>query len=1330
MMIAKCVRCGLTAFVLSICMAAVCLADTYYVRAQGNDRADGKSAKAAFRTFSRAAQVLSHGDSVVIGPGTYKEAALTAEAFGFPDAPIAITGDESGKLTGDQAGEVVIQPASGFEPVLSFQRVQYVVISGITFRGPGQGPRLRACREVVVERCTFDGLATGLSIEGCENVRVEASVFARCNIGANVRASVNTRLAHLTVAGASTVGVMINTSGAGTIRNCIFTANNTNLIGDRVSAAGWTSDCNVLQGTTGPWGPLQVTGYPAEWFAASGRDRHSVYVAPVFVAPGKFDLHIDPAVQWGGGIPGMYAGMRLDPPVSLDRDGKPIRDRAGAVSIGAYDYPDPRPTNNWRQIGKLNGPGPRQSAGVYKPDGTLVRMLVADAAGVRELWWDGLDDQGTPADAGQYQIRSATHDVRVVDDGSIGDNGSAAGTFNCDNGDRVVVLPDGGFVVATIYDEAGIPLRFHSSTGRSIFGVNLVDKEFLALALDGSDIVAAVMRMPGSKLERILLNGDRAKMANGSDFYSILSEGEHKATADAQARVREARAAATRYQNGLRQWEREKAAAEKAGKPFDKPQPAAPAEPELPPVPDVMGLAVTSRVAYVTLSGLNVLRAIDLATGQKKADVPVPAIGDVAADADGNLWVISGKEVLCLKADGAVQKRYATGLDDPRYVAAGPGRLAVSDRGACRIALLDSASGKTIRTFGKTFDPNGWTPRTPETFNDLRGMAFFPDGRLLIALHLEIRCIWPETGKLAFSEYSTFLDICAPHPQKPEYVYSRMGIKRVDPKTGSVELLAYAPIFDRTAYCSRSVMLGGRPFIAFTAEGITLFLYDVSDPLKPRLAFEQGSSDEYTKARFRADILGKDGAAAHVVLRTCSFVQWPFMGLDAQGNPQWNLANPQTIGPKSDPIEQRGITHQRGLAVDPVTGDFYYLAITPLHEKRVPAWMADGTGVAKTNADGSVPWFSLSSGGNYQSIASVHDGKNLWVLACKSFGGQIDVFDPDGLRLATGNWGWLCNYQMGFVDIMEGICAYMRADGKPGAYVEDDQVGRFVRARLDGTETLVKKTAAFDWPGGSQPGLPATAESAGAQLARGKVIPRVPELKVDGEWSAWQKAGVTPQIIVLPAVTWGRIWPPDLFETYKAGTAVGAFAHDGKNFYAYFLVTEDSPVFDSDQPGGMWLYDSIELWVEEEQFGLGFIKNGKPSLFKYRYHNREGKEWSANYPLPDDTVWGAKIADVTTHPLGKMLEGAVGAPLAGRAGYVMMARIPFDEIKLVGGIAATQGSHRAGITNSTGAPGEIIRIGVSFDGVCSWGREQDFKVSWPCGLMYSDPTRSVPFTFQ
>jgi hypothetical protein len=138
------------------------------------------------------------------------------------------------------------------------------------------------------------------------------------------------------------------------------------------------------------------------------------------------------------------------------------------------------------------------------------------------------------------------------------------------------------------------------------------------------------------------------------------------------------------------------------------------------------------------------------------------------------------------------------------------------------------------------------------------------------------------------------------------------------------------------------------------------------------------------------------------------------------------------------------------------------------------------------------------------------------------------------------------------------------------------------------------------------------------------------------------------------------------------------------------------------------------------------IRDGTPSLFKYRYHNLAGKEWSANYGLPRQNVWAEKIADLSTHPLGKQLQSVTGASLAGRPGYAVAGRIPFAEVKLVGGIAGRSGKD---VVDMTGKAGEIIRIGVSFGGICEAGREQDFKVNWPSTMMFSDPTRSTPFVF-
>ena len=122
---------------LVLSLGSVSEATTWFVRQGGDDKADGRTAQAAFRSILRAAQVLNHGDDVVIGPGSYREAAFFAERFGTADDPVTITGDEAGRQTGDAPGPVVIEPARGDAPALHLFRLRSVALSGLTFRGGG-----------------------------------------------------------------------------------------------------------------------------------------------------------------------------------------------------------------------------------------------------------------------------------------------------------------------------------------------------------------------------------------------------------------------------------------------------------------------------------------------------------------------------------------------------------------------------------------------------------------------------------------------------------------------------------------------------------------------------------------------------------------------------------------------------------------------------------------------------------------------------------------------------------------------------------------------------------------------------------------------------------------------------------------------------------------------------------------------------------------------------------------------------------------------------------------------------------------------------------------
>ncbi len=168
--------------------------------------------------------------------------------------------------------------------------------------------------------------------------------------------------------------------------------------------------------------------------------------------------------------------------------------------------------------------------------------------------------------------------------------------------------------------------------------------------------------------------------------------------------------------------------------------------------------------AYVALGGLNVVRVIDLATGQKQVDWPVPALGDIAADAHGTLWAISSPEVVSLSPDGKIDKHFAAGLLAPRYLAVNDTRLAVIDRKWAKIALLDAATGNILRTLGEDRNKDYWMPVNANTFRDPRGAAFLPDGKLLLTEHARVRAFWPETGKEAFSATSNFMETAVTHP--------------------------------------------------------------------------------------------------------------------------------------------------------------------------------------------------------------------------------------------------------------------------------------------------------------------------------------------------------------------------------------------------------------------------------------------------------------------------------------------------------------------------------------------------------------------------------------
>jgi hypothetical protein len=113
----------------------------------------------------------------------------------------------------------------------------------------------------------------------------------------------------------------------------------------------------------------------------------------------------------------------------------------------------------------------------------------------------------------------------------------------------------------------------------------------------------------------------------------------------------------------------------------------------------LLGLAVSGERLAVALSGTNVVRFFDKKTMTKLTETPVPDVRDVAADAAGNLFAISGTTVVKLDAAQAAPIVRA-GLEKPYALAVdADGRLWVTDRSTHQVRLF-SKDGAPLREVG------------------------------------------------------------------------------------------------------------------------------------------------------------------------------------------------------------------------------------------------------------------------------------------------------------------------------------------------------------------------------------------------------------------------------------------------------------------------------------------------------------------------------------------------------------------------------------------------------------------------------------------------------
>ena len=283
-------------------------------------------------------------------------------------------------------------------------------------------------------------------------------------------------------------------------------------------------------------------------------------------------------------------------------------------------------------------------------------------------------------------------------------------------------LSDGGFIVTTTYDEAGYPLRRYSSSGQPIFASNLAQKDYMAIALAGDNIYAAVGK--GARRDWSASSCPAtARMANGAADYRLFADGE------------------------------------KAG--------------------PVGGLAVIGGQVYVAASGLNVVRVIDLATGAARPTGlcrQSPTWRPTPRAPCGDFRQGRGRPGSLRASPAACQRTGEAAVPGSGHRPSGRG--GPHGRQARHLGLCQRKGGADDGQPRARPVDAGLAPDVQRS----AGMRFLGDGRLVLTEHARVRILWPETGRISGDFVSDFMDQAVVHPTRPEYVYCYMGVFRVDPK--------------------------------------------------------------------------------------------------------------------------------------------------------------------------------------------------------------------------------------------------------------------------------------------------------------------------------------------------------------------------------------------------------------------------------------------------------------------------------------------------------------------------------------------------------------------
>ncbi|HTD65808.1 MAG TPA: right-handed parallel beta-helix repeat-containing protein, partial [Candidatus Limnocylindria bacterium] len=660
---------------------------TLYVAPGASDAAAGT--QAAPTSLRTALGQVAANTKIVLQAGSYSGA-------DFQMTRAALSKRDHCLITGaDGSAPAIITDGS---PTLS--GANHVYLRNLTFSSDaGNALSINNSTGVTVDACRLSGSQKGLVASSAAKISIQNCVVNVGNIGVQLTGSPNNVVRNNTVVN-GTVGIQFDSgsSYASLLNNLMSGQSSASLVVNNGAQQWFRGNGNLYNPSSGTAASVNGASYSTAqvreksfaqaWYNFDKADASDNNLRRTGYAAESLSMAFAPAF-----VDAANGDFRLSPNLGNAMDAGVERTFQRTVTSPACDaLGAPRPQGNGYDVGAFESVGAAYavfnldrdyttSAGVYKPDGTLVKTIFSNrrmAEGSNVVFWNGLDDNNQIAATDTYTVKMIAHNVQYVWENVVGNSSVPNSGESVHNGfEPIKAMTFNGPTAfyTSGYNEGHYELnRFDTSDPNKltkIFGPKTYDPDSITdVTADGTSLFAME-----SGTVAIYSQGN----LNGTPM--VFNTGGGNSHLEVQ-------------RNGS--------------------------------------------LLFVAKKSQNTIKIFNKNSGAETGSISVNQPDDLSVTASGDLWVISGTSAIrySVNSSGGSGVQTIGGFGNPIAIASSPvdGTVLVADASTWQVKAFNS-SGSPIWTHGQSGGYANGPRVTPDKFY----WAFVDQGRTFTTTYLQFQ---------------------------------------------------------------------------------------------------------------------------------------------------------------------------------------------------------------------------------------------------------------------------------------------------------------------------------------------------------------------------------------------------------------------------------------------------------------------------------------------------------------------------------------------------------------------------------------------------------------